>query len=51
MSDVLTQAEVSYSGLDRLLDGRYQVIQILTSVIGDARTWRKTRADRASLNV
>jgi serine/threonine protein kinase len=31
MSDVLTHAEVSYSGLDRLLDGRYQVIQILAT--------------------
>ncbi|MBW4583508.1 MAG: serine/threonine protein kinase [Tildeniella nuda ZEHNDER 1965/U140] len=30
MSDVLTQT-VSYSGLDRLLDGRYQVIQILAT--------------------
>lgn len=30
MSDVLTQA-VSYSWLDRLLDGRYQVIQILAT--------------------
>ncbi|PSB29455.1 serine/threonine-protein kinase [Stenomitos frigidus] len=31
MSDVLTHAKVSYSGLDRLLDGRYQVIQILAT--------------------
>ena len=37
MSDVLTHAEVSYSGLDRLLDGRYQVIQILAT--GD---WGRT---------
>lgn len=37
MSDVLVSAEVSYPELDRLLDGRYQVNQILAS--GD---WGRT---------
>ena len=37
MSDVLIPAAVSYPGLDRLLDGRYQVNQILA--IGD---WGRT---------
>ena len=37
MSDVLVSAEVSYPELDRLLDGRYQVNQILA--IGD---WGRT---------
>ncbi|XGV97391.1 MAG: protein kinase [Leptolyngbya sp. BL-A-14] len=31
MSNVLTPVETSYPGLDRLLDGRYQVIQVLES--------------------
>ncbi len=37
MFDVLIPAAVDYSGLDRLLDGRYQVIQIL-----DSGAWGRT---------